>query len=391
MTGRHSILSPSAAHRWLACTPSARFEEQIPDEPSPYAEEGTLAHELAALILSARAGIFRGDQTAFNYTLNAKMDAIRKYYVSQGKDSDEATQLTRQMSDYGEAYATFVLDKGGEVFIEKSYDLSRYVLLAFGTADATSLTKTALHITDYKYGAGVRVAATANKQLMLYGLGAYANLSAEKAATIETVTVSIFQPRAGGASTWEISLTDLLRWAEEEVAPKAALAIAGAGDFVPGDHCQFCKARTRCKAYYDRFADLKNIMDSRVMGTDDLATVLHYGSQVASWVKKVEEETIARMQNGETVPGFKLVAGRGRRSFRNEDAVVEILLGQGFDSYEIFDPKLKALTEVEKLVGPKRFKELFENQIMNVPGKPQIATKEDNRPAIDASAANEYD
>lgn len=387
MAGQHSILSPSAAHRWLACTPAARFEEQLPDETSPYAEEGTLAHDLAALILSARAGIFRGGQAAFNHTLNAKMDAVRKYYVSQGKGDDEA----RQMFDHGETYATFVLDKGGEVFIEKSYDLSRYVPLAFGTADATSLTKSVLHITDYKYGAGVRVAATANKQLMLYGLGAYANLTAEQAAAIETVTLSIFQPRAGGASTWEISLSDLLKWAEEEVAPKAALAIAGAGDFVPGDHCQFCKARTSCKAYYDRFADLKNIMDKRVMGADDLATVLRYGSLVASWVKKIEEETTSRMKNGETVPGFKLVAGRGRRSFRSEDAVVDILLGQGFDSYEIFDPKLKALTEVEKLVGPKRFKELFGDQIMNVPGKPQIATEEDKRPAIDATAADDYD
>ena len=386
MAGKHSILSPSAAYRWLACTPSARFEEQLPDDESPYAAEGTLAHDLAALILSAQAGVFRGNQSTFNQMLDAKMTEIRAYYNAQEKPGD---MYARQMFDHAEAYTGFVLDKGGAVHVEKTYDLDRYVPLAFGTSDAVNVTKSVLHITDYKYGAGVRVAATANKQLMLYALGAHANLP--EAAAVETVVLSIYQPRAGGASTWEIPVTDLLKWADEEVAPKAALAIAGAGDFVAGDHCQFCKARTRCKAYYDRFADLKKISDKRAMTSDDLGVVLRYGSAVASWVKKVEEETTARMQNGEAVKGFKLVAGRGRRSFRNEGVVVEILLGEGFDSYEIYDPKLKALTEVEKLVGPKRFKELFDTQIMNVPGKPQIAPEDDKRPAVDATGANDYD
>ena len=57
MERKHAILSPSAAYRWLACTPSARFEEQLPEEESTYAAEGTLAHELAALLLSASWGI----------------------------------------------------------------------------------------------------------------------------------------------------------------------------------------------------------------------------------------------------------------------------------------------------------------------------------------------
>ena len=45
----HAILSASGAHRWLACTPSARFELQFPKSTSAYAEEGTLAHSVAEL------------------------------------------------------------------------------------------------------------------------------------------------------------------------------------------------------------------------------------------------------------------------------------------------------------------------------------------------------
>ena len=372
MEKRHAILSPSAAYRWLVCTPSARFEEQLPEEESTYAAEGTLAHELAALLLSSRAGVFKGP-------FNAMLDRI----TANPLYSDE-------MLEHCEAYVAYVLDKGGEVLIEHSYDLTKYIPLSFGTADATNLGKTVIYVTDFKYGAGVRVGATANKQMMCYGLGAY-EAAAKKGFKPETVSLSIFQPRVGCPSSWDISVSDLLKWAEEEAKPKATLAIAGAGDFVPGKHCQFCKARTSCKAYYDRFADLKNIRDKRMMTAADVATVLTYGPLVSSWIKKVEEESIGKLQCNEKIPGFKLVAGRGKRSFRNEDDVVDILLGEGYESYQIFDPKLNSLTAIEKLVGPKRFKTLFEDQVVNVPGKAQIAPEDDERPAIGASAADEFD
>ena len=375
MERKHAILSPSAAYRWLACTPSARFEEQLPEEESTYAAEGTVAHELAALLLSARAGVFKGSQK----TLNAMLGKI----TTNPMYSDE-------MLEHCEAYATYVLDKGGEVLIEHSYDLTKYIPLSFGTADATNLDKTVIHVTDFKYGAGVRVGATANKQMMCYGLGDY-EAAAKKGFKPETVSLSIFQPRVGGPSSWDISVADLLKWAEEEAKPRATLAIAGIGDFVPGKHCQFCKARANCKAYYDRFADLKNIQDKRTMTVVDVATVLTYGPLVSSWVRKVEEENTAKMEKGEKIPGFKLVAGRGKRSFQNEDDVVDILLGEGYESYQIFDPKLNSLTAIEKLVGAKRFKVLFENQVITVPGKVQIAPEEDERPAIGISAADEFD
>lgn len=158
MAGKHAILSPSAAYRWLVCTPSARFEEQIPEEESTYAAEGTLAHELAALLLSARAGVFKGPSTMYN---------------------DMLIQITtnplygEEMLEHCEAYAAYVLDKGGEVLIEHSYDLTKYIPLSFGTADATNLKPAVICVTDFKYGAGILVAATANKQMMCYGLGAY--------------------------------------------------------------------------------------------------------------------------------------------------------------------------------------------------------------------------
>lgn len=371
----HAILSPSAAHRWLVCTPSARFEEQIPEEESPYAAEGTLAHELAALVLSARAGVFKGTHKAFN----TEMDRIAADPL-----------YSEEMLGHCEAYADFVVSMGGDILVEHSYDLSKYIPLSFGTADATNLCKTTLYVTDFKYGAGVRVAATGNKQMMCYGLGAYEE-ALERGLQPETVCLSIYQPRVGGASSWELTVPDLLRWAEDSAAPKGAEAIAGSGDFVAGEHCRFCKARTRCKAYYDRFAELKRIRDKREMTQADVAEVLTYGTLVSSWVSRVTEEWTDRMSKGAALPGFKLVEGRGTRSFRNEDDVVDILLGEGYESGQIFEPRLNSLTVIEKMVGSKRFRDLFKGHIVRVPGRPKIAPEDDERPAIGGAAADEFD
>lgn len=371
MEKRHAILSPSAAYRWLACTPSARFEEQLPEEESTYAAEGTLAHDLGAELL------IKTQTVRYDFS---KIEAIKSNPL-----------YNAEMLEHCNGYADYVrsMSKGAFIYVEREYDMGAYIPLQFGTSDASFIKNESIHVVDYKYGAGVRVGATANKQMMCYALGAY---EAHKAGhTLKTAVLHIYQPRVGGPSSWEISIPDLLKWAEEEAKPKATLAIAGAGDFIPGKHCQFCKARTSCKAYYDRFADVKNIQDKRIMTAADVATVLTYGPLVSSWVKKVEEESIGKLQGNEKIPGFKLVAGRGKRSFRNEDDVVDILLGEGYESYQIFDPKLNSLTAIEKLVGGKRFGELFADNIVNVPGKAQIAPEDDERPAIGASAADEFD
>ncbi len=390
MPTRHAILGPSSAYRWLACTPSARFEEQIPEEESEYAAEGTLAHDLAALVLSGRSGLFKGPHDLFNRYLMEIQNKVIEFCQQKGEGFQEAKLAFDTMFEHAETWAGIILDYGGEILIEQEYDISTYVPLGFGTADGTNLTKIVLYVSDYKYGAGVPVSAKKNKQMMMYGLGALIK-AVERGYKPQTLVLTIFQPRAGGVSTWEISVEELLKWAELEVRPKALLAIAGEGEFIPGEHCQFCKARTRCKAYYNKFSDVLDIQDKREMTDKDLKTVLTYGPLLKSWVNKVEEEAVRKLQNRKPVKGFKLVAGRGQRQFRNEDNIVDILLGAGYESDQIFSSSLRSLTDFEKELKPKRFNELLGSEIINIEGKPKIAPMDDDRPAVGASAADDYD
>jgi len=394
---RHAILGPSAADKWITCPPSARFEEQIVEEESVFAREGTLAHDLAALILSSRAGIFKGNQAKFNEMLgDIRADVLAFYWNQDTTDTIDAEAEFNAMLDHAEGLAAFVCDQiefDGEVQIEREFDISQYVPLGFGTSDAIVKRPRVLHVNDYKFGAGKRVNAYKNKQGMLYALGALKTAILEDPDyKPETVIVSIYQPRVvGGVTSYEISVTDLFEWAEFTVMPAANLAIAGQGAFKAGPHCQFCKAQTICKARFDIFGKVKKIHDARAMTPKDLEAVLTYGPLIASWVKKVQDDAARKLQAGQTIKGFKLVAGGGRRTFTSEDDVVDVAMGANLDMDKLFRTELISLTDIEKQVGKKRFQELFGAIIFEKEFQPKVVDEDDPAPALGRTAHDDYE
>lgn len=164
----HALLSPSAASRWLACTPSARLEEKLPDTTSEAAAEGTLAHALGeALIRRSLAG-------------------NRSEKIKQTKEIariEKEERYTPAMRAYAEDYATFVLERYNEakvktsdavIAVEQKLDMSEYVPDGYGTGDAVIIADGTLSIIDLKYGKGVPVSSENNPQMKLYALGALA-------------------------------------------------------------------------------------------------------------------------------------------------------------------------------------------------------------------------
>ena len=147
--GKHSLLSPSASHRWLNCPPSARLTEDYPDAGSDYAAEGTLAHSVAECKLRYRLGLSAPPPVCDN----------------------------TEMDEYTDDYVNFVLEQMAElrdpkVYVEQRVDCSRYVPECKGTCDALIISDGVLHIIDLKYGRGVPVDAVGNDQLRIYALGA---------------------------------------------------------------------------------------------------------------------------------------------------------------------------------------------------------------------------
>ena len=377
MPGLHALLSPSAAHRWMNCTAAPRLEETVEDKGSSYAEEGTLAHAYCAKKLKTFLGI-----------------------PTDGEDQEiaqlENTYHTGEMDEYTDTYKTIVLEKfnqartkirDAQLLVEVRLDFTKYMPEAFGTADAVIIADGCLEIIDFKYGKGVKVSAHENPQMKIYALGAYEAFSFEY--NITRVRMTIVQPRIDNLSEFEITADDLQKWAVETLQPKAKEAFSGKGKQMPGAWCQFCKVKARCKALTETALNLaKEKADPNLLTPEEIANdVLPFIDIVKSWLTGVEEYTLQAALNGTNYPGYKIVAGRSIRKITDVEAVMQELQSNAFAEESYMKPReLRSITDLEKLVGKKRFTELCGKWIEKPQGKPTLVPESDKRPAYDTTA-----
>lgn len=371
---KHAILSPSAASRWMACTPSARLEQEFPNTSSSYADEGTLAHAVGECILKQLAGFISGAEAE---TIMA-VHMTNQYY-------------NKELHDYAEGYAFYVWNqmKPGKthLFIETRLDMTEWIEDGFGTADALIIGDGILIFDDYKHGKGVPVYAPENKQLMIYALGAYEMF--KEIFEINTIQMNIYQPRIDNISPWEISVTDLLDWAENELKPQAALAYAGEGDFAPGKACTFCRAKNECKARMDYNMEIAKyeFKNTELLNDEDISFVLERGEMMAKWVDDVKSMALAKAVSGEKQwPGYKIVEGRSNRKYSSEVIVATKLEAKGYK--DIYKPlALLPMGEMEKKLTKPVFQEIVEPLLIKPAGAPTLVPVTDKRVPFSAAAS----
>lgn len=366
----HALLSASGAHRWLNCPPSAVLESREPDSSSAAAEQGTAAHALAEW-------------------------KLRRALHQAPTFKPESDWIDAEMENLTDDYASFVLEHVSiaretcgdpQVLIEQRLDFSDIVPGGFGTGDCVIIAEPKLQIIDLKYGQGVLVEAAHNPQLMLYGIGALHAFG--DLYDIETVAVTIYQPRRGNVDTWETPVADLEAWAETEVKPKAELAAAGGGEFCPGSWCQFCRIAPTCRARAEtnlalaqlEFAPPAELSDS------EIADVLTRIPQLKTWAADVEAYALSQAVNqGKQWAGFKLVAGRSIRKYADENAVAEAAEAAGYA--DIYEHRLITLTAMERLMGKTTFADVLGDLVVKPVGKPTLVPETDKRPALDIHSA----
>ena len=365
---KHAFLSASASHRWLNCPPSAKLCESIPDQSSPYAQEGTDCHELCAYLVEKALGKDVKDPTEDLTYYNAEMQSCAEEYCSYVLERLEAAKQ---------------LCPDPMVFIEQRLDFSRWVENGFGTGDCIIVADKVLQIIDYKHGLGVLVESEENSQMMCYALGALEAF--EDLYDIDQVTMTIFQPRRDNISTWTCSKTDLLKWADEVLKPTAALAYEGKGEFKAGDHCTFCKVKATCRkrAEYNLEMAKYDFEMPATLEPAEIAAILPRVDDLISWGNDIKEYALQQAQAGTHYDGFKVVEGRSNRKYTDEAAVAATVTAAGFDPYE---KKLLGLTAMGALLGKKQFDELLGGLVYKPPGKPVLVPESDKRPAMNTAA-----
>lgn len=375
---KHAVLSASSSHRWLNCPPSVRLEEQFEKTTSVYAEEGTLAHEIGEIKLRKKLGQIN-----------------QKEYVNKLSAAVNSELYSKDMTDYVDIYVDTCLEKFNEAkattadaiaIIEQKLDFSKWVPDGFGTGDFVVIADGTMEICDLKYDKGVAVSAVGNPQMRLYALGAITEF--EFLYDIQKVKMTIIQPRLDSISTDEITVEELLKWANEYVKPRAELAIKGEGKLCVGEHCGFCRAMSKCKAQAEHNMKLAQyeFADNELLSDEEIADILTKIDNLVKWAAKVKDYALDQALQGNQYPGFKVVEGKSNRRYTNIDQIVQILRENNFNDPEIFKPsELITLTNMEKLVGKKKLNELIGDFIEKPQGKPTLVPITDKRPVFNTA------
>lgn len=365
----HSVFPPSSAKRYLNCPPALKLEQQFEDEQSPYAAEGSAGHALAEHLIKKHLKI-RTKRPVSDYFTDELVEAVDEYVAYCVEQIEEAKRECK----------TPVFE------VERRTDISMHIAGCFGTADMVIVTDRKIHVIDLKLGKGVMVDAEHNEQLMLYGLGVLDFY--EVLYDIETVELTIVQPRLEHFSTWEIPVEDLKAWASVELEPKAEMALAGEGEYKAGDHCRFCKARFTCRARAEEYLKLAQMefAEPALLSDEEIAEVLLKADALKKWA----EEIYAYAQNEAVVnhrqwPGFKLVLGRSNRKYTDEGEVAEAAKKAGYT--DIYKTSLIGITEMEKLMGKKVFNEILGNLVYKPDGKVTLVPESDKREAVKTATA----
>ena len=377
----HALLSPSSAHRWALCPGSVPFTKDIPEERSVYAAEGTLAHALAADMLLGR-DLTKATEDIKNAGYNAE-----------------------DTRSYVEEYVRYVQALGGELLVEQRLNISDVTgePEAYGTADTVIIKPRRIAIVDLKYGQGVRVSAVNNHQLLIYAAAAVRAF--DMLGPFDEVELHIVQPRLNNISVETLSMADFL---ERVAAIQASACEAFDNLKLPPEKwqlnpsaqaCEFCKARGTCRAYA-RFALGTAGVEPPEQGAPSLTAkelAESYGKldAVEHWVNAIRREVLARLTDGQEVPGYKIVLGReGARKWTDDEAADKVLRRARLTADERYTKKVISPTAVEKLVKSGRIDEATNEKLVALvtrsPGKPTVVPLDDKRPAYTAMKPTDY-
>jgi len=369
--GVHARLSPSGASRWMVCPGSVALSATLPPQSgsSEYAAKGTAIHALSEHCL----------KTSFSPAefLNGELQ-FKGYTVTQ------------EMVDIAQAYISFVDEVVGTKHYEVRVSLEEVIPDCFGTADTVAMRPGHLSVIDLKTGAGNRVDPEANKQLLLYALGAY--LKYDWMYDFEEVTLAIVQPPLNNFSSWTITTKELLAFADQ-VKEAYVRIVNEPTTYVPDEKaCQWCQAKRVCPEMH-KLANEAAAADFGSLAEDDISVWLRKVPMIKQFIDAVESHAKDKLLAGGTIDGFKVVEGRKTRAWGSPDNAVIQLTKAGLANVIFSKPELLSPAQVEKALKTAGEKFDITPLLVTKAGSPTIVPEDDKRPAINktAQAAKDFE
>jgi hypothetical protein len=373
----HSSLGASSMERWATCPASVKLSEGLPNPSSPYAAEGTIAHELCEIFLTDKS---------------IKPESM----IGESIEPHPEVEITQEMIDAVMVYVDFVEKegKGKDISLEERVTLEHIDGELFGTNDCVIYEEFGeLHVIDYKHGQGYAVEARENKQLLYYASGAGHGLD------YSAVRLTIVQPRCdhpdGPIRSW-VTTPDRIKEFERELKLAVDETRKAKAKFQPSEKgCKWCLAKHICPALKtkalslakDQFADVVELPKPMEMTGEEISKTLKNASLIETWLKSVQKYAHTAAEAGESIEGYKLVKAKKNRAWRDSDALIEEF-GDLFDDTDLYAPKkLKTPAQLEKIVGKAdvaRFSETPEGGL-------NLVKESDKRAAVTMKAISAKD
>jgi hypothetical protein len=388
----HSEVGASAAHRWLSCFGSVQAQRGIPQPPSgPASVNGTICHEASEF-------------------------ALREFLDASEIPSEKFAGLVDVSIGEAETWVRYYLDAvramPGARMVEARVDFSRWVPGGFGTADCVLLDLDVKRVTicDAKFGMR-RVDAEDNPQLRLYALGVREYLAASFGMSDDDFLgfeweMVIVQPRLDWIVSEVVSDETLLAFGER-ASEAARIALGPNPPRVPSDeNCHFCLAKSRCKARADALLakvetefgpaavedlvdDVEALTPAGDLSPEEIARVLAAAPAIQRWLNDVRDYAQGQALAGDTVPGFKVVAGRSNRAWLDATRASMALEAAGFEPEVLWRRSFLSPADAERL-GPAA-KAIVAAHTHKPEGAPQLVPDSDNRPPVNtAKAADDF-
>lgn len=324
---------------------------------------GTALHEAVELLLDYQDADV-GDVMSNGYVLTED-DVVDVHIVSEWvKDQDFDKVWIEQRMPIGQALGLNDPD------------------MMWGTSDITAIKGNNLYVVDAKFGF-VDVSVYENDQAVCYTIGAEFQFPSPNPKGYDRFYNVIIQPRAGGVKVWDYdqaalknmrkTVLDAIRAMLQEDAP-----------FNPGeDQCRFCDAAGSCEAQMNHmigsdFDDLEELQGGSLTN-ERIAALLDKDAAIRKALDAVKSQALQRIAIGQTIPGWKRVAGNTRARWQNEDDVVTVIASEGLDLDKFAPRKPITQTALRKVLGDDMIEALIERP----EGSPALVPQSDRRPSLD--------
>lgn len=385
-------LSPSGSSSWLKCTAAPGFlveiADQLEEDESVYAAEGTLAHDNAAecLLLGFDEDIFEGD--------TEMLEHVKGYcdYIESKREDGDTMLIEEKLQPWYLAR-------------EKAYSEKEIVHVTHGYSDCSIYSPSSLKIIDLKYGMGVSVQGEGNTQLVIYAMSLIFKLmkAGVKFNDDAEVELCIYQPRIIGeaaAREWKLSITELRDFASEIYDTAQLILKGGKTKFAPGEvACRWCNAKALCSAYAayvleeslpeETATQLSKefklmLPDIKTLAKEDLVRIMEMSKQFTDYLAAIKKHVFSCVSDGDESLGYKVVTGQGNRTWADPKAAEKYLRAK-FKKDEVLIPKLITAPQAEKLLKKAKASKVvfkkFDSLVTRPQGNPTLVPMSDPRPA----------